>query len=99
MARAPVIRTIENPTDEELAMAEQARSPMEFVSEEDRQRYRGKMIAVLSDNPGKGTVIAHADRNDDHPETYRRDIARQVSESAHKGRAYQIRQDLALDPD
>lgn len=83
--REPIIRTIENPTAEELQMAEHARSALEFVSEEDRQKYHDELIAVISEGPHKGTVIAHATANLENPDLHRKEIVRQIHASPFNG--------------
>jgi len=83
--REPIIRTIENPTAEELRAFESARSPLEFVSQADRQKYHDELIAVISEGPHKGTVIAHVLANLENPDIHRKEIVRQIHASPFNG--------------
>lgn len=71
-----------------------ARSPVSALSSERFAQLRGHLVALLLDGPEKGTVIAAAPLDLEHPDRPRQAIKAQVSESPYKNRRYQLRQIL-----
>lgn len=87
------IRTIgeEEMTPEWRKRAESARSPLEFLSAEERASYheQGKLIALENEGNHKGRLLAVIDPTDDF-EKNRKEIARLVRASLYPDARYTI---------
>lgn len=82
-----------------LQRAENARSPVAFLSDEEFEGNRGKLIALLLDGPDKGILIASAPLDYENPRTPRDAIRAQINASPYNGRRYQVRQILEKTPE
>lgn len=80
---------------EQLQRARYVRSPVSALSGERFAALKGKLIALLLNGPDKGTVIATAPLDFQHPDKPRKSIREQIAASTYKNRRYQLRQILA----
>lgn len=89
------IRTIDDPTLEDIARVERAGSPISKIDPADFEKYRGCLVALLCEGGERGKVIAHAPINHDDPRQPREEIERQVQQSPYKDQRYVAHQILA----
>ncbi|HVW66923.1 MAG TPA: hypothetical protein VHA78_04310 [Candidatus Peribacteraceae bacterium] len=68
------------------------RSPISYLSPEQFEQAKGKLIALLLAGKDKGTLIAQAPLNPDNPSVALAAIREQVASSIYKGRHYQLQQ-------
>lgn len=90
----PEIKTIEEPTKEDLARARITSSPIAALSDDEFEKYRGCLVALLADGREKGKVIAHAPANAANPRQPREAISSQVRSSQYRNCRYVVQQIL-----